>query len=513
MTTIELSLAQRTAVEDAVQRFGFDTAERADYLNRLAQADDIQREILLCAGSSYYFITQYCMIYDAQAQDWIPFDLWEQQKEVLEVFDESQLSIVLKARQLGMTWLALGYALWLMLFRPIATVMLFSRRDDEAMYLISYDRMKGIYKRLPDFLKSRSAFVNNKHQLSLSNGSVAYAFPTSAGDSYTASLVIVDEADLIPDLNQVMRAAKPTISAGGKMILISRANKSLPNSEFKRIYRAAKANLNPWSDVFLPWWVRPERNEDWYREQHDDILQRTGSLDELHEQYPATDAEALAPQSLDKRIPPDWIDHCYRESAVIDDLPQSIAALPVKVFRKPERGRRYAIGMDCAEGLPTSDDSATTIIDADTGEEVANLIGKFTPAVHAAYTARLSTWYRKATIMPESNNHGHAAILWFNDNGYRTRVAKGHNKKRGWTSSTLGKVLMYDDLAQAAKDGEITIHDFETMLQIKSIEKGTLRAPPGDLDDRSDSYALALQAAKSRPASGNIVVLSEGKRT
>jgi len=49
----------------------------------------------------------------------------------------------------------------------------------------------------------------------LANGSVARAFPTNAGDSYTATLAIVDEADLVPDLDRLMRSVKPTIDAGG----------------------------------------------------------------------------------------------------------------------------------------------------------------------------------------------------------------------------------------------------------------------------------------------------------
>jgi hypothetical protein len=101
--------------------------------------------------------------------------------------------------------------------------------------------------------------------------------------------------------------------------------------------------------------------------------------------------------------------------------------------------------------------------------------------------------------MIENNNHGHAAILWMQDNGYGKLVLKGHNGKDGWTSNTLGKALMYDAGAEAAKDGETRIHDYETYTQLVSIEKATLRAPEGELDDRADSYVLALVAARMKP--------------
>ena len=43
------------------------------------------------------------------------FDLWPAQQDVLEAMRRDRLLVILKARQLGLTWLALVYALWRML--------------------------------------------------------------------------------------------------------------------------------------------------------------------------------------------------------------------------------------------------------------------------------------------------------------------------------------------------------------------------------------------------------------
>src|SRR5262249_55033854 len=154
--------------------------------------------------------------------------------------------------------------------------------------------------------------VDNDHEWHLSNGSRFLALPTTAGDSYTASLAIVDEADLVPDLAHLMGAVKPTIDGGGNMILLSRPDKNKPQSPFKQIDKAGKEPANQWKSLFLPWFSRPDRDASWYETQKTEILERTASLDVLHEQYPATDAEALAPRSLDKRIAPVWLLQCYR---------------------------------------------------------------------------------------------------------------------------------------------------------------------------------------------------------
>ncbi len=456
-------------------------------------------EAAKCYCSAAYFIGTYGRIYDATAGDWIPFELWPAQAATLGTIVDNRLTVVLKARQLGLTWLVLGFALWLMLFRPAATVLLFSRRDDEAVHLLT-DRLKGMFARLPDWLiHGLSVVEDSAHEWQLSSGSVARAFPTSAGDTYTATLAIVDEADLVPDLNRLMNAVKPTIDGGGRMVLLSRADKGQPESEFKRIYRAAKAGENGWACVFLPWHVRPERDAAWYEAQRRDILTRTGALDDLYQQYPATDAEALAPPTLDRRIAPDWLLKCYEERKPLE-TPKDAPAIPgLEVFVEPQPGRRYVIGVDPAEGNPTSDDSAATVLDYETGEQAASLAGRLQPSTIAAHVDALGRYYNSAGLMVERNNHGHAVLLWLRDHSRLARLI-GWDGKEGWLSSSKGKALLYDSMADAARDGDILLHSFETYIQLASIEGSSLRAPEGRHDDRADSCALAQRGRTGRGA-------------
>ena len=440
----------------------------------------------------------YVQIYDATEKTWIPFDLWPEQARAVQTIHEHPLTILLKSRQLGLTWLVLGYALWLGLFHGAAAITLFSRRDTEAVYLLSTERLRGMYARLPDFLQIATPIKSNDHEWELSNGSIVRAFPTTAGDSYTVTLAIVDEADLVPDLGRLMGAVKPTIDGGGKMVLLSRSDKGKPNSEFKRIYRAAKAGASPWYAVFLPWSIRPSRTEAWYEAQRADIVSRTGSLDDLHEQYPATDTEALAPRTLDKRIPAAWLDRCYQEQT--GDNPLGIPGLTV--YAPPQPGRTYVLGIDTAEGNPTSDDSALTVLDAQTGEEAALLKGKIQPSTLASYADTIGRWYNFAPALVERNNHGHAALLWLEANSPLRRI-EGLDGRAGWLSNHLGKTLLYAAMADTARDRQTTIHTFETYLQLASIDGSTLRAPEGEHDDCADSYALAVVARQRMTTRGD----------
>lgn len=447
-------------------------------------------EMLRCWRSRVYF-ARYVQIYDSLASAWIPFDLWPAQVEVLRRWDAHQMSIDLKARQLGLTWLALLYALHGMLFRPIYEALLFSRREDEALHLL--ERLSGMYTRLPTWMQSRSVVVNSAHHLRLSNGSGARAFPSNAGDSYTATLAIIDEADLVYDLGELLGKVQPTIDAGGKMLLISRADKSRPESRFKQIYRAARQGRSQFSAGFLPWHAHPGRTQAWYEARKASILEESGSLDDLFEQYPATDAEALAGRTLDKRFAPQWLTQCYAPTPALESVTNAPPIPGLALYALPQHGHRYVIGADPAEGNPTSDDSALVVLDADTGEEVAALAGKFQPSVFAGHIDQIGIFFHGADVMCERNNHGHAVLLWLSDHS-RLTVLPGVDNKPGWHSTTLGKTRLYDAAADAFRNGETTLRSFGALAQLQSIEGSTLRAPEGEHDDRADAYALALVA-------------------
>jgi hypothetical protein len=465
-----------------------------------AEISRFKVEVLKCRKSFPYFCGTYCYILADQGRGgtWAPFHLWPEQRRVADLLQANRLIVVLKARQLGLTWLVLAYALWLMLFHPIATVLLFSRRDEEAANLLTV-RLRGLYDHLPVWLQARAFLAANNHEWALVSGSRALALPTTAGDSYTATLVVVDEADLCPDLDRLMRAVKPTIDAGGRMVLLSRADKSKPESPFKRIYTAARQQQNDWLPVFLPWQARPDRDPAWYQTQRRDVLARTGSLDDLTEQYPATDAEALAPRTLDKRIPAAWLHPCLRECPPLTALPADAPAIPgLSVFAVPQSGRKYVIGADPAEGNPTSDDSALCVLDRGNGMHMAELAGKFEPSNFAHCIQRLAKWFHQASVLVERNNHGHAVLLWLRDHCSGLRLLSGHDGKPGWLSSSLGKTRLYDACADACKNAEVSIHSFATYTQLASIEGSTLRAPEGQRDDRADAFALACIARSQR---------------
>ncbi len=447
-------------------------------------------EWLKCSRSVTYFLDQYGVIENATLRAWVPFRLWPAQEGVLQQVIGGDHVIVLKARQLGLTWLLIGYSLWLMVFRPGSMVLLFSLRDEEAIELLR--RLKGMYQRLPGWMQSRAVLRDNDHEFRLSNGSGCKAFPTTGGRSYTGTFVLVDEADFIPGLSTFLNAVKPTVDAGGQLALVSTSDKDRPLSTFKRLFRAAWRGVSEYRAVFLPWSARPERDVAWYRRIAADMREQDGSDDNLHQEYPETPEQAMAPRTLAKRIPADWVARVSAEAMALPDRfwPSDVPGVPgLVVYRLPCPGGRYVVGVDPAEGNPTSDESALCVLDETTGEQVAVYGGRVQPSTLASYADKLGVWYG-ADLMVERNNHGHSVLSWLADHSALS-VLPGPDRRPGWLSNRRGKVALYDALADACRDGQLQLHDLVTITQVQTIEGSTLRAPEGQPDDRADALALA----------------------
>lgn len=396
--------------------------------------------------------------------------------------------ILLKARQLGFSWLVLAVILWFMLFRPAYIALLTSKRNPDVVELLD-TRLKGMYSRLPEWMQCRAVLVDNDHEWELSNGSRALAFPSSSGGrSFIGNFAMIDEADYIEDLSSTMAAMKPVIDNGGRIVLLSTVDKEDPLSLYKRMYIESAAGLTRYHTAFMPWNAAPWRSQAWYEAEKSDILRFDGSYDRLWQEYPSSPEEALSPATLDKRLRPEWLLASYQKQ---DGEPGSIPGLIIYQEQRP--GRSYVIGIDPAEGNPTSDDSALEVLDAVTAEQVAELRGKIEPAVMAAYADEIGNMYNKAAILCERNNHGHAVLLWLNDNS-QLDVLSGLDGRPGWLSSSKGNTLKYATAANRFREKSTLLHSSVAYHQLASILGASLKAPKGLMDDVADAYTLGLQA-------------------
>lgn len=457
-------------------------------------------DYVCCYLDAVYFVRNHVQIYDTVASGWIPFDLWPEQANVLHLFVTHKKVAVLKSRQVGVTWLALAFILWEALFRPPSSALILSKRDPDAVYLLGPERLRGMFNKLPEYMRPAIA-KDDAHVLSFAHAeglSSIRAMSTTSGDSYTATTVLVDEADLLPDLSRVLLSVEPTVNAGGRLLLVSKSDRSRPNSPFKGIYKAGRDGGTDYVSAFLAWYVHPVRDQEWYEKQCATALETEGTLDSVYESYPATDAEALSLRKSDRRIPATWLTQVYADAVLLEDKVR-IDRPDVRIYSRPVAGNTYVIGADCAEGLPHSDYSTAVVLQGKTGATVAVLQGRIPPDMHAFVTAQLARWYNDAPVLYERNNHGHGFKVAAEIHGLT--LLTGEDGRDGWPTTLPSKTLLYDELAKTIREKDTTIYDLALFNEVGSIEASTLRCPEGEgpdrpYDDLAVAYALASYARK-----------------
>ena len=254
----------------------------------------------------------------------ISFHLWPAQREALEVIKNNDQVIILKARQLGISWLVLAYALFLCIFFSNKLVMVFSKDQDSANEMIR--RVKGMYQRLGG--KPQQMTQDNVTTIGWSNGSriKSFAATEDAGSSFTASLTIIDEFAKMRYADALYTSVKPTIADGGKMIIISTAKGE--GNPFHKLWEAAEKHTNSFTPLFLPWNARPDRTAEWYSRAEADAI----SSAHHRQEYPALPDEAFVSIGEDRFLPSIILwDSCREELPALTEHEPLIIAIDAGV--------------------------------------------------------------------------------------------------------------------------------------------------------------------------------------
>lgn len=252
-----------------------------------------EKELAYCKNHPVYFIENYVCIEDKDAPGIvIPFELWEGQKEAVRSITDHRFNIILKARQLGISWLVLAIAAHMMLTQEGCTVIALSRTENEAKELVR--RMRLILENIPEFIAEKP--TNGKYTLSSKMMAVklktpqgglesvfqAFCSAPSAARSFTANLIIFDEWAFQQSAEEIWTSGFPTINrpTGGKVIGLSTI---LLGTLFERLWRENEQ----FNKVFLSWDTDPRRDAAWY----ESTYKMLGEM--IYQEYPSTPEEAL----------------------------------------------------------------------------------------------------------------------------------------------------------------------------------------------------------------------------
>ena len=458
----------------------------------------------------------------------VPFVLWEHQRQIIQAALQRRRIIVLKARQLGVTWAMALFSLWYAIANPTSDTVIVSIGEREAKKV--GQRIRWLYDHLPDAVKQAYPIGAKDTLLEFSIGhftgdATITSLPSSstAGRGETVNLLILDEAAHWDQADDRLASLLPTVEDVGQLIMASTAN-GVGGAFHRTWIKARKSGI---LDIFVKADARPDRDEEWVRQARERVPTGLGV-----QEYPMTAEEAFLSSGrcaflthalqdyLSYRVkPPKLTGHLdIEDRRVIWTNDDKNGTWDVWRWREPGRG--YLIAADVCGGGGGSDFSTAGIFDIQSWDQVAAFHGRPEPSVFATLLIRAGWMWRSehapALLAPEANDHGRAVLAVLRERGYSNlwQMARFDQRRNaevaqfGWLTTSASRPIMLAALKEAVREGSIGIADAEAVSEMLTFEvnpkNGKEEAREGHHDDRVMMLAIAA-AVLIRQASGTRV--------
>ena len=192
-----------------------------------------------------------------------PFNPYSYQEDLWDALDRGRRVCVLKARQIGISFAWLAYAIRV------------CRAVENALCIVISDKKDSSEERLKDAVSIERSLhgpfpedfptlvSGTAASLKWSNGSVLKAIASSKnpGRGEAATALLLDEFAFWPWQETMWSGIRPTISRGGAVAIVS--TPLMEGDLFHERWVQAQNPVNGWVPFNLPWQSCPEYNDDW----------------------------------------------------------------------------------------------------------------------------------------------------------------------------------------------------------------------------------------------------------
>lgn len=363
---------------------------------------------------------------------------WRWQRYLAERVLSDKRLIILKGRQIGVTWVVLAIDVAEAILMPDTASLIYRQKEDEAIDNVR--RWWRLYKSLPQHFKEGIRVLTPDRTEQPGRTGIALQFPdgrisevvpmTSAGSSghgRSVRRITLDEGAYIDELEAIMAAVEP--AAGPAAIDIVSTAHGVHNpetgegNEYSRRWAEARLGTSGYRALFFPYDIHPERDQTWY-----DTAAEVQSLKahQRHAQFPRNEHEAFQ-LSARNFFDAEDLDHYARHVQrplyrcdFVDPKTRKLAVGRVAELRKHSDGHwrvfaepqdhQYAIGADCATGRGL-DFSCAYVVDLTNGELAAEFHGKLDADLYAAQLHYMGRRYGTAVIACDNVGIGEAVLV------------------------------------------------------------------------------------------------------
>jgi hypothetical protein len=418
-----------------------------------------------------YALRTYLQTYDNTQKKFVPMNLFPDQLQLIQDYEDYNENITKKYRQAGVTTVT---AAWLSKKLQFAKpenperVLIIANKKDTAVEMAN--KIRNFLDQWPEWINvGFSPDKNSESRFRLNNGSEVKAVATSADAlrGFTPTVLVFDEAAYIEAGDDFWAASMASLSTGGKIILISTPNGYDPI--YYGVYDQAIRGINDFHITDLRWFKDPRYTKDlqWVkcqdichymlnREQYDDneVVLYEFDMDnyqELEEQgykpYSSWFESMSKKFKYDRRKISQELECDFLGSGdgvipgfVQENISKNMIRVPIEKYmqatlwqwKEPIEGHRYIMGVDVSRG-DSEDFSSINIIDFDDREQVLEYVGKIPPDDLAQIAYKWGIIYGNAFIVIDiTGGMGVATSRKLQELNYKNIYIDGINTQNIW---------------------------------------------------------------------------------
>lgn len=466
-------------------------------------------ELCKCRNNFSYWCHRYVKILHPVLGT-IPFIMYKYQQRVIGIYEKEKFTIVSKFRQGGLTTVAVLWGLWRCLFYKDQQIYLLSRTDSDA--IASGEVAKRAIDNLPEWMYNEDKENNpaelTKHEKVFPDmqSKICFYTPIRARGK-SATLIIVDEAAFIDDMEEQWKGMYPVIATGGAVAVISTVNGT--GNWYEIMYHQAEAGQNEFKVIDLEYWEHPQYSSPTWADAARSNMSDKAWAQEYERDFQSSGDTFIPSRVISeiefgvrdktpiKRKFPQW---CNKGKSIRAQEWEDEGAL--WIWKEPLEGREYIIGVDCAEGVgDEGDNSCFQVFDLISSEQVAEFYSNLVPPHYFAKMIHtIGNWYNVALVVAESNGLGAAVLgdlqydLAYENLYYETK--KTRNETPGIKIGEQNRKLILETLQNRILTGSVIFNSKRFVSELKTFrfnkQQRKAAAAKNSHDDAIIAVSLAL---------------------
>ena len=429
-----------------------------------------------CMKSTPYALKTYLQTYDNTVSRFVPLELFQDQVNLINDYEDYNENIALKYRQAGVSTVTAAWASKRLAFanknKPEKVLIIANKLDTSVEFA---NKIRGFTEQWPSWVGTGFApEKNSARHFKLTNGCEIKAVATSrdALRGYSPTILIFDEAAFIEADSDFWAACMASLSTGGKVVVISTPNGF--DAIYYEIYDQALRGMNDFKITEMFWYRDPRYTKDLYMVKTNDMVHYLLNK----EQYPSDAVIDLALENghernletLHKYIEDgykpcsSWFEAMVKkfkydkrkvaqelecnflgsgdnvfDSQMLQDIlkndirePQAkLMANQLWLWKEPENGHKYVMGIDVSRG-DSEDYSCIEIIDFDSREQVLEYVGKVPPDILADIAYKWGIMYSALCVIDLTGGMGVATARRLQELGYENFFYDGVDMTNKW---------------------------------------------------------------------------------